>query len=126
MTHRIWSSVAFRPVLMAGIATLTIVVSRRIMKNPVVSTNKTSHGLVDLVGACAMPSPQLLIAGVDSGPPLQLSVPYLPGDLADPTPLRLEDRDLVLELDQRQSRVTRGQKFIEDVCELGDHPVESP
>ena len=31
---------------MAGMATFTIVVSSRIMKNPVVNTTSTSHGLV--------------------------------------------------------------------------------
>src|SRR5690348_17966406 len=102
MTHRIWSSVVFRPALMAGIATLTIVVSSMIMKNPVVRTSSTNHGLVR---ACAMFPPQHFISGATAGPPLQLSVRDLLRDLVDPRPLGLEDRDLVLELDHREPGV---------------------
>src|SRR5690349_3309338 len=103
MTQRIWSSVVFRPALMAGIATLTIVVSSMIMKNPVVRTSRTNHGLVR---ACAMFPPQHFIAGDAAGPPLQLSVRDLLRDLVNPCPLGLQDRDLVLQLDHRQSGVT--------------------
>ena len=53
-THRIWSSVVLSPALMAGMATLTMVVSSRIMKNPLVSTTRTNQGLVR---ACAMTPP---------------------------------------------------------------------
>src|SRR5260370_25330652 len=112
MTKRIWSSVALSPVLIAGIATFTIVVSSRIMKKPVVKTTKTSQGLVR---ACAMLPPQPFMAGIDSDLPLQLSIVDFRCDLAHPVALRRDHRDLVLELDQRQACVTAGQQLIEDV-----------
>ena len=85
---------------MAGIATFTIVVSSRIMKNPVVSTTRTSHGLVR---AWAMLPPQRFMAGIDSDLPLQLAFVDLSLQLADPLALGVEHRDLVLDLDQRQA-----------------------
>ena len=48
---------------MAGIATLTIVVSSMIMKKPVVKTSSTSHGLVR---ASAIPNSQPATVGIDS------------------------------------------------------------
>src|SRR5215831_16364072 len=104
MTHRIWSSVVFSPALMAGIATFTIVVSSMIMKKPVVRTSSTSHGLVRAWG---ISPPQLFMSGWDSGPPLQLSVGDLLRELAHPSALRLDERDLVLELDQGEAAVGR-------------------
>src|SRR4029077_4413061 len=121
MTQRIWSSVALSPVLIAGIATFTIVVSSRIMKKPVVKTSKTSQGLVR---ACAMSPPQPLMAGIDSDLPLQLSVIDFFCDLAHPIAFRPDHRDLVLELDQHQSRVAAGQQLIEDVGKLCDHRLK--
>src|SRR5437762_13478117 len=80
-THRIWSSVVLSPVLIAGIATLTIVVSSMIMKNPEVRTSRTSQGLVR---ARAMSPPQPNQVGIASDLPLQLSVVDLSLDVDDP------------------------------------------
>src|SRR4029077_1433377 len=43
-THKIPSRLIFRPALMAGMATFTIVVSSMIMKKPVTRTTRTTHG----------------------------------------------------------------------------------
>src|SRR6266700_3547515 len=96
-TQRISSSGALSPLLMAGIATFTIVVSSRIMKKPVVSTTRTNQGLVR---ALAMVPPKPFLTGADSHFPLQLALYDFALELADPFPLRIEHRDLVLHLDQ--------------------------
>src|SRR6266850_2356632 len=75
-THRIWSSVVLSPALMAGIATLTIVVSSMIMKNPVVKTASTSHGLVR---AWDMPAYNLTWSGLI--PRLAAERLFKPGDV---------------------------------------------
>src|ERR1700674_1499059 len=100
---------------MAGIATFTIVVSSRIMKNPVVKTTSTSHGLVR---ACAMPSPQHFMPGIDSGLPLQSSFLDLELELADPFALCFEHRDLVLQLDERQPGYAGCSKLTHDMGQL--------
>src|SRR5579864_5062907 len=120
-THRIWSRVVPRPVLIAGMATFTIVVSKRIMKKPVVSTSRTSHGLVR---ACAMPTPQLFMAGVDSGVPLQRSVGDLVRDSQHPGALGLEHRDLVFQLDQQQPSVAFPEQLVEDVRKFRDRRAQ--
>src|SRR3954468_2997915 len=99
-THRIWSSVVWSPVLIAGIATLTIVVSSMIMKNPEVKTSRTSHGLVR---ARAMSPPQSNKVSVGSDLPLQLSVVDLFPEVEHPPALGFEHRDLVLELNECQA-----------------------
>src|SRR5439155_7529379 len=114
-THRIWSSVVWSPVLIAGIATLTIVVSSRIMKNPVVRTSSTSQGLVR---ARAMSPPETFKVGNASDSPLQPSVVDLFLQVADPFALRVEHRDLVFELDQREAAQPLGAKVGQDVVEL--------
>src|SRR5713101_4050309 len=53
-----------------------------------------------------MPSPQHFMPGTHSGFPLQPSVGDLALELADPFALRLEHRDLVLQLDESQPRHT--------------------
>src|SRR2546421_9523756 len=116
-THRIWSRVVLSPVLMAGIATFTIVVSSRIMKNPVVKTSRTSHGLVR---ACAMSPPQPFNVAHHSGAPLQPSIRYLVRDLANPFALRFQHRDLVLQLDQSESLEAVPLQLVENSRELGD------
>src|SRR5579859_3833501 len=116
-THRIWSSVVLRPVLMAGMATFTIVVSSRIMKKPVVKTNRTSHGLVR---AWAMPSPQPLSAGIDSDGPLQPAFCDFALQLSDPGALGVEHRDLVLELDEGEPGDAVRPQLAHDPRELVD------
>src|SRR5438132_5259495 len=120
-THRIWSRVVLSPVLMAGIATFTIVVSSRIMKNPVVKTSRTSHGLVR---AGAMSAPQPFDVARHSGAPLQLSVRDLACDLQNPLPLRLEHRDLVLQLDERQPLQPMRLQVFQDERQLRDRRAE--
>src|SRR5882672_12118546 len=119
-THRIWSRVVLSPVLMAGIATFTIVVSSRIMKNPVVKTKRTSQGLVGLVRACAMSPPQPFKVMHHSGAPLQPPLCDFVRDLEHPLALRLEHRDLVLQLDQSKPPQTVRLQLLEDVRQLGD------
>src|SRR5437879_13240598 len=87
------------------------------MKNPVVKTSRTSHGLVR---ACAMSSPQCFKAVHHSGAPLQPSFRYLVRDLANPFALRIEHRDLVLELDQRETHEAMRLLLVQDSRELGD------
>src|SRR5512135_3647034 len=106
---------------MAGMATFTIVVSSRIMKNPVVRTTRMSQGLVR---ARAMRSPQPFHAGINSGIPLQRSVSDLALQLFDPYPLGVEHRDLVLELDEREPGDTIRPQLAHDACELVDGRAE--
>src|SRR5712692_865603 len=91
---------------MAGMATLTIVVSNRIMKNPLVKTTRTNQGLVR---ACAMTSPYHLVAGIDSDLPLQLGV---------------EHRDLVFHLDEGKAGQSLLPKLREHALELRDLGIE--
>src|SRR5437016_4225884 len=101
-THRIWSRVVLSAVLIAGMATFTIVVSSMIMKKPVVKTRSTSQGLVR---ARAMSIPQLFMGGADSARfPFQLSSVDLIRKIGRPSALSSQHCDLVLELDQRQPR----------------------
>src|SRR5713101_223389 len=106
---------------MAGMATLTMVVSSRIMKNPLVRTTRTNHGLVR---ACAMTSPYHLVAGIDSDLPLQLAVDNFPFELAHPLALGVEHRDLVFHFDERQSRQSLPVQLSEHVFELRDQGIE--
>src|SRR5215469_627338 len=68
--------------------------------------------------------PESFSAGVHSGLPLQLSLVDFFGDLADPLPLRLDQGDLVLQLDQGKAWV-RLQKLIEQTCEFCADRVKS-
>src|SRR5439155_11633566 len=114
-TQRIWSSVVLRPVLIAGIATFTIVVSSMIMKKPVVKTSKTSHGLVR---ACAMSPPQLCVVGIDSDLPLQLAFGDFLLEIADPPAFGVEHRDLVLELDESETADASRAELGHDLVQL--------
>src|ERR1700730_10520515 len=96
-------------------ATFTIVVSSRIMKNPVVRTTSTSHGLVR---ACAMSSPQQFMSRTHSCNPLQLDCGDLALEAANPIALRFEHGDLVLQLDQRQPRHAAVQELGHDPGQL--------
>src|ERR1044072_2984959 len=101
-TQRIWSRVVLSAVLIAGIATLTIVVSSMIMKNPEVRTSSTNHGLVR---ACAMSPPYATQRGeVRIAPdlPLQPSFLDLFLEVDHPFAFGLEHRDLVIEVDARE------------------------
>src|SRR2546423_15024839 len=120
-THRISSSAAPKPALIAGIATFTIVVSSRIMKKPVVSTSNTSQGLER---ALAMVPPQRFMAGVHSHFPLQLAFGDLAFELDDPFAFRVEHCDLVLDLDQGETGNAFGDQFPVHQFELGDDPGE--
>src|SRR5467141_4906310 len=120
-THRIWSSVVFRPVLIAGMATFTIVVSNRIMKNPVVKTKSTSQGLVR---ACAMSPPQAFNVIDLSGSPLQPSVGDLLRDLYDPVTLGFQHCDLVFHLDQGEALQAMPLQFAQNPRQLGDGGCE--
>src|SRR5437773_7991577 len=100
---------------MAGIATFTIVVSSMIMKNPVVKTRSTSHGLVR---ARAMFPPQLFIVGIDTDVPLQPSVVDLFFQIGDPPALGIVHRDLVFELDQGEEVDTLSPNLCQDSVEF--------
>src|SRR6266702_2567937 len=103
---------------MAGIATFTIVVSSMIMKNPVVKTRSTSHGLVR---ARAMFPPQLFIVGIATDVPLQLSLIDLFFQVAHPPALGVEHRDLVFELDEGKAADTLSPNLGKDSVELFGH-----
>src|SRR6266536_4069861 len=116
-TQMIWSSVVLSAVLMDGIATLTIVVSSMIMKNPEVRTSRTSHGLVR---ARAMSPPQSNQVGMASDLPLQLSFVDLSFEIDDPPAFGLEHGDLVLELDEGQAGHAHFAHLGHDSVELFD------
>src|SRR5438309_1681092 len=93
---------------MAGIATFTIVVSSRIMKNPVVKTSSTSHGLVR---ARAMSPPEPFIVGIASDLPLQPAFVDFLLEVANPSALGGHDPAVSL---QYVDRVVKGAEIEPD------------
>src|SRR5450759_363735 len=65
-----------------------------------------------------MPSPQHFMAGTHSSPPFQRAFSDLALELANPISLRLQHRDLVLQLDERQPRHPAGVQLAHDLGQL--------
>src|ERR1700676_1337393 len=65
-----------------------------------------------------MSPPQHFMTGINSGDPLQFAIGNLALELADPETLCLEHRDLVLQLDERQSRPSACTQLTHDPRQL--------